>query len=154
MDQQVLRSIWPIFSAETREQIQAIGTKILGLEEDPAGRDPDLLPSLKRLVHSLKGSAASLGLTEIEQVVHAIEDGLARYRPHDRLPREVVEVTLRGLSSIELALGLGDAGETPVIEGLAGLLAALGGGQGPKAQSNPSERFRKDALGVLDKLEA
>ncbi|MFL5345884.1 MAG: response regulator [Hyalangium sp.] len=152
MDQQVLRSIWPIFSAETREQIQAIGTKILGLEEDPAGRDPDLLPSLKRLVHSLKGSAASLGLTEIEQVVHAIEDGLARYRANDRLPREVVEVTLRGLSSIELALGLGDAGETPVIEGLAGLLAALGSGQAPK--ENPSERFRKDALGVLDKLEA
>ena len=45
---QVLRSIWPIFAAETREQIQAIGTKVLGLEQGPAERDPDLLPSLKR----------------------------------------------------------------------------------------------------------
>ncbi len=154
MDQQVLQSIWPIFSAETREQIQAIGTKILGMEEDPTGRDPDLFPSLKRLVHSLKGSAASLGLTEIEQVVHAIEDGLARFRPNEQLPREVVEVTLRGLSSIEVALGLGDAGEAPVIEGLAGLLAALGSGEGAKEKPQPGEHFRKDVLGVLEKLEA
>ncbi|WP_224367239.1 hybrid sensor histidine kinase/response regulator [Hyalangium versicolor] len=155
MDPQLFRSIWPIFSAETREQIQAIGTKVLSLEEEPNGRDPDLLPSLKRLVHSLKGSAASLGLSEIEQVVHAIEDGLARYQPQDRLPREVVEVTLRGLSSIELALGLGDAGEEPAIEGLAGLLAALGHSEGAvKEKPRQSERFRKDALQALEKLEA
>ncbi|WP_224245799.1 hybrid sensor histidine kinase/response regulator [Hyalangium gracile] len=154
MDPQVLKSIWPIFSAETREQIQAIGTKVLGLEEEPDGRDPDLLPSLKRLVHSLKGSAASLGLSEIEQVVHAIEDGLAKYRPDDRLPREVVEVTLRGLSSIELALGLGDAGEEPAIDGLESLLAALGHQASGKTKPSPGERFRKDALGVLEKLEA
>ena len=85
MDPQVLRSIWPIFSAETREQIQAIGENLIVLEKDPTGRDEDLLPSMKRLVHSLKGSAASLGLTDIEQIVHAIEDGLARFQPMDRL---------------------------------------------------------------------
>lgn len=159
MDPQVLRSIWPIFSAETREQIQTIGTKLLGLEEEPAGRDPDLLPSLKRLVHSLKGSAASLGLSEIEQVVHAIEDGLARFRPDERLPREVVEVTLRGLSSIEVALARGDEGEEPAIDGLSGLLGALGRGQESQEQSRPRERqralerFRKDALQALEKLE-
>ncbi|HYH96319.1 hybrid sensor histidine kinase/response regulator [Hyalangium sp.] len=161
MDPQVLRSIWPIFSAETREQIQAIGTKIMGLEEEPAGRDPDLLPSLKRLVHSLKGSAASLGLSEIEQVVHAIEDGLARFRGDEQLPREVVEVTLSGLASIEVALGRGDEGEEPSIDGLAGLLASLGKGGEVRTSSKEKdrekqhalERFRKDALQVLEKLE-
>lgn len=159
MDPQVLRSIWPIFSAETREQIQTIGTQILSLEEDPAGRDPELLTSLKRLVHSLKGSAASLGLSQIEQVVHAIEDGLARFRSDDRLPREVVEVTLRGLSSIEAALARGDEGAEPEIDGLSGLLAALGRGHESKEQSKNKdrqhalERFRKDALDALEKLE-
>jgi two-component system chemotaxis sensor kinase CheA len=159
MDPQVLRSIWPIFSAETREQIQTIGTQILSLEEDPAGRDPELLPSLKRLVHSLKGSAASLGLSQIEQVVHAIEDGLARFRPDDRLPREVVEVTLRGLSSIEAALARGDEGAEPEIDGLSGLLAALGRGEEGKQQNKNKDRqqalqrFRKDALAALEKLE-
>jgi two-component system chemotaxis sensor kinase CheA len=126
MDPQLLRSIWPVFSAETREQIQAIGSKVLGLEAPVAEREPDLLPSLKRLVHSLKGSAASLGLADIEQVVHAIEDGLARFQPEDRLPRDAVESVLRGLTAIEGAMARGDAGQTPAVDGLAALLTALG----------------------------
>ncbi|MDC0715076.1 response regulator [Stigmatella sp. ncwal1] len=151
MDPQVLRSIWPIFSAETREQIQAIGTKVLGLEQEPTEREPDLLPSLKRLVHSLKGSAASLGLMDIEQVVHAIEDGLARLSPGDRLARDLVEATLRGLSSIEVALGRGDVGEVPSIDGLPSLLTALGHEAEPPS---PAEGFQQDALESLDKLES
>jgi two-component system, chemotaxis family, sensor kinase CheA len=150
MDPQVLRSIWPIFSAETREQIQAIGTKVLGLEQEPSEREPDLLPSLKRLVHSLKGSAASLGLMDIEQVVHAIEDGLARLSPGDRLARDLVEATLRGLSSIEVALGRGDVGETPSIDGLPSLLTALGKEAEPPSAA---EGFQQDSLESLDKLE-
>ncbi|MFP2912260.1 Hpt domain-containing protein, partial [Pyxidicoccus sp. 3LFB2] len=126
MDAQLLRSIWPVFSAETREQIQAIGSKVLGLEGPAQEREPDLLPSLKRLVHSLKGSAASLGLDDIEQVVHAIEDGLAHFKPEERLARTVVESMLRGLSAIETAMSRGDAGQSPVVDGLGPLLASLG----------------------------
>ncbi|HZI16029.1 MAG TPA: Hpt domain-containing protein, partial [Myxococcus sp.] len=126
MDPQLLRSIWPVFSAETREQVQAIGSKVLGLEAPAAEREPDLLPSLKRLVHSLKGSAASLGLDDIEQVVHAIEDGLARFQPEDRLPRDAVESVLRGLTAIEGAMARGDAGQTPAVDGLTAVLMALG----------------------------
>ncbi|AKF80974.1 two-component system, chemotaxis family, sensor kinase CheA [Myxococcus fulvus] len=126
MDPQLLRSIWPVFSAETREQIQAIGAKVLGLEGPSHEREADLLPSLKRLVHSLKGSAASLGLDDIEQVVHAIEDGLAHIRTDDGLPRDAVESMLRGLSGIEAAMARGDAGQTPQVDGLAGLLKSLG----------------------------
>ncbi len=152
MDPQVLRSLWPIFSAETREQVQAIGTKMLELEQPPAEREPDLLHSLKRLVHSLKGSAASLGLDDIEQVVHTIEDGLARFKPDDRLPREVVERTLRGLSGIEGALARGDAGQTPTVDGLAALLTALGHGTvDPTAAA--AATFPREGLAVLDKLE-
>ncbi|MCY0996396.1 response regulator [Myxococcus sp. MISCRS1] len=126
MDPQLLRSIWPVFSAETREQIQAIGAKVLGLEGPSNEREADLLPSLKRLVHSLKGSAASLGLDDIEQVVHAIEDGLTHIRTDDGLPRDAVESMLRGLSGIEAAMARGDAGQAPQVDGLAGLLKSLG----------------------------
>ncbi|MCP3060792.1 response regulator [Myxococcus sp. K38C18041901] len=126
MDPQLLRSIWPVFSAETREQIQAIGAKVLGLEGPSHEREADLLPSLKRLVHSLKGSAASLGLDDIEQVVHAIEDGLTHIRTDDGLPRAAVESMLRGLSGIEAAMARGDAGQSPQVDGLAGLLKSLG----------------------------
>ncbi|QDE89623.1 hybrid sensor histidine kinase/response regulator [Myxococcus xanthus] len=154
MDPQLLRSIWPVFSAETREQIQAIGSKVLGLEGPAQGREPDLLPSLKRLVHSLKGSAASLGLDDIEQVVHAIEDGLATFNQEERLPRDTVEAMLRGLSAIEGAMARGDAGQSPVVEGLSSLLAALGHASAEAVPQTAASGAAAQGLEVLDLLEA
>ncbi|WAM29120.1 hybrid sensor histidine kinase/response regulator [Myxococcus sp. NMCA1] len=154
MDPQLLRSIWPVFSAETREQIQAIGSKVLGLEGPAQGREPDLLPSLKRLVHSLKGSAASLGLDDIEQVVHAIEDGLATFNQEERLPRDTVEAMLRGLSAIEGAMARGDAGQSPVVEGLSSLLAALGHESAEAIPQTAASGAAAQGLEVLDLLEA
>ncbi|HET9451306.1 MAG TPA: Hpt domain-containing protein, partial [Aggregicoccus sp.] len=155
MDLQVLRSIWPVFSAETREQIQTIGAKVLGLEQDPAGRDPDLMVTLKRLVHSLKGSAGSLGLEDIESVAHAIEDGIERFAPDAQLSREVVETTLQGLSAIEMAVARGDMGESPIIPGLAQLLSTLGtSSHGAEGQAEPEDGFAARGLSTLGALEA
>ncbi|QSQ27778.1 response regulator [Pyxidicoccus parkwayensis] len=154
MDAQLLRSIWPVFSAETREQIQAIGSKVLGLEGPAHERETDLLPSLKRLVHSLKGSAASLGLDDIEQVVHAIEDGLAHFKPEEQLPRAVVESMLRGLSAIETAMGRGDAGQDPVVDGLGSLLTALGREGAATASPGGASGGVAKGLDALESLEA
>ncbi|MCE9666891.1 response regulator [Myxococcus stipitatus] len=153
MDPQLLRSIWPVFSAETREQIQAIGAKVLGLEGPSREREGDLLPSLKRLVHSLKGSAASLGLDDIEQVVHAIEDSLVPVRSEAGLPRDAVETLLRGLSGIEAAMARGDAGDVPRVDGLAALLRSLGrevaATSGGADEEQESLDFLEAALGAL-----
>ncbi|MFY1827094.1 Hpt domain-containing protein, partial [Myxococcus fulvus] len=154
MDPQLLRSIWPVFSAETREQIQAIGAKVLGLEGPSHEREADLLPSLKRLVHSLKGSAASLGLDDIEQVVHAIEDGLAHIRTDDGLPRDAVESMLRGLSGIETAMARGDAGQSPQVDGLAGLLKSLGRDVAMPESTAVLSGLAAKGLEALDFLEA
>ncbi|WNG15811.1 response regulator [Cystobacter fuscus] len=157
MDPRVLRSLWPIFAAETREQLQTIGTAVLGLEQGTAEQAAEQLTALKREVHSLKGSAASLGLSDIEQLVHAIEDGLARCSPGHVPPPGLVDSTLRSLSAIEAALNRGDAGEPPTIEGLAGLLAGLGrGGFVPPTETKTrvSAHFRRDGLQTLEKLES
>ncbi|MGE6759284.1 hybrid sensor histidine kinase/response regulator [Corallococcus interemptor] len=156
MDPQLLRSIWPVFAAETREQIQAIGSKVLGLEQPASARDADLLPSLKRVVHSLKGSAASLGLDDIERIVHAIEDGLSHVDVDQPISRGAVEAMLRGLSAIENALNRGDAGEQPVVDGVGSLLKALGheepaaSGTDDAAGSGP---LGEDGLKALTALE-
>jgi two-component system chemotaxis sensor kinase CheA len=156
MDPRVLRSLWPIFAAETREQLQNIGTAVLGLEQGTADQVSEQLTSLKREVHSLKGSAASLGLADIEQLVHAIEDGLARCAPGHIPPPGLVECTLRSLSAIESALNRGDVGESPHVEELAQLLSALGkGGFEQVAEARPKvpAQFRRDGLQTLEKLE-
>ncbi|QRK07943.1 response regulator [Archangium violaceum] len=156
MDPRVLRSLWPIFAAETREQLQTIGTAVLGLEQGTADEASEQLTALKREVHSLKGSAASLGLSDIEQLVHAIEDGLARCAPGHVPPPGLVECTLRSLSAIESALNRGDAGDMPTIEGLGALLSALGkGGFEQVVETKPKVpvHFRRDGLQTLEKLE-
>ena len=156
MDPRVLRSLWPIFAAETREQLQTIGAAVLGLEQGTAEQASEQLIALKREVHSLKGSAASLGLGDIEQLVHAIEDGLARCSPGHVPPPGLVESTLRSLSAIESALNRGDTGEPPVIENLGGLLAGLGhGGLETSADTKTKvpAHFKRESLQSLEKLE-
>ncbi|MGZ3458090.1 MAG: Hpt domain-containing protein, partial [Archangium sp.] len=156
MDPRVLQSLWPIFAAETREQLQALGAAVLGLEQGTAEQAAEQLTALKREAHSLKGSAASLGLSDIEQLVHAIEDGLARCSPGHVPPPGLVESTLRSLSAIESALNRGDAGEMPVIEDLGALLSALGRGgfeQATEVKAKGPVHFRRDGLQTLEKLE-
>ncbi|MFY0530299.1 hybrid sensor histidine kinase/response regulator [Archangium gephyra] len=156
MDPRVLRSLWPIFAAETREQLQTIGTAVLGLEQGTADQASEQLTALKREVHSLKGSAASLGLADIEQLMHALEDGLARCAPGHVPPPGLVETTLRILSAMEAALNRGDSGEMPAIEGLGQLLGALGRGgfeQVPEVKARVPAQFRRDGLQTLEKLE-
>lgn len=156
MEPSLLRSIWPVFSAETREQLQSIGAHLLGLEQSP--EDPEQLTELKRTVHSVKGSAASLGLADIERLVHGIEDGLAGCRPGQPLPSELVASTLRGLAAIERALDQGDAGQEPTIEALDALLASLGRQEAPAAvvqkKASPSvSPLRQEGLVLLEQLE-
>ncbi len=74
MDREILRQIWPIFSAEAREHLQAIGSAIFELERDPAS---PVLDAIRRTAHSLKGSAGSLGLGDVETLAHALEGSLA-----------------------------------------------------------------------------
>ena len=86
MERENLRQIWPIFSAEAREHLQAISSGILELERDPAS---PVLDAILRTAHSLKGSAGSLGLSDVETLAHALEGRLD-------VPREGLTPTASG----------------------------------------------------------
>lgn len=134
MDAQLFRQIWPIFSAEAREHLAAISVAVMGLEED-AGR-VQLLDPVRRTAHSLKGSAASLGLADVERLAHAIEGALAAYDPASGLGREVVQAVLDAVAAIEGALAAGDAGAAPAVTSLEALLGALGAREAPRRRAS------------------
>ena len=131
MDDLQFRQIWPVFSAEARDYTQAIAAGALELER---GVDAVVVAELQRAAHSLKGAAASLGLETIEQVAHAVEDCLGRGAAGAALPSASVQALLAAARAIEETLDRGDAGGEPVVEGAAGLLAALGGADGGAAR--------------------
>jgi two-component system, chemotaxis family, sensor kinase CheA len=124
MERELLNQIWPIFSAEAREHLSTISSGVMELEDDPTR--VQVLDGIRRTAHSLKGSAGSLGLTELERLAHAIEGSLSRYDPAEGLSRAVVMAALDAVQAIEQALESGDAGGDSGVPRLAEIMEALG----------------------------
>lgn len=134
MEAELFRQIWPIFSAEAREHLSVISGGVMELEADPAR--VRLLDPIRRTAHSLKGSAASLGLADVETLAHALEGSLAGYDPAAGLGHEAVQVILDAVEAIEEALASADAGGQPHIATLDALLAALGARAAPRRRAS------------------
>lgn len=66
------------FIVESRENLERLDHEFVTLENDP--KNKDLLASIFRTIHTIKGSAGFLSLTNLEQVSHYAEDVLARIR--------------------------------------------------------------------------
>lgn len=125
-----------LFAAEAAEILEGMERGLLDLERSPGERA--VLESLFRQAHSLKGSAASLGLSALESVAHHFEDVLdaARqgrqplqperadrlYRALDTLRALVDEQVTGRTSSVDLGATLAQlrAAAEPSPEGVAG----------------------------------
>lgn len=105
------------FAVEAQEVIQKVTMDLLELERE--GLDSTALAKLYvrlgRHLHTLKGSASSLGLQDLGDIAHKLEDALAPLKAStQKMPRSVVDVLLHGLDLFMLraqahADGRGDA---------------------------------------------
>ncbi|MGI9132858.1 MAG: chemotaxis protein CheA [Rhodoferax sp.] len=77
-DQEFLAQAMPAFISEAAEQIEAIETLLLELEEQPDNRE--LLDSLFRCAHTVKGSAGIFGLHRVVEFTHHVETLLDQMR--------------------------------------------------------------------------
>ena len=77
-DEAFIASAMPAFISEAVEQTQAIETLLLELEEQPDNRD--LLDSLFRCAHTVKGSAGIFGLQPVVEFTHHVETLLDKMR--------------------------------------------------------------------------
>ncbi len=68
------------FSSEAVETAEALGRNLLLLEKCAADPDPEVLNSVFRQAHSLKGLAATFGQQRLAELAHAAEDLLDRFR--------------------------------------------------------------------------
>ncbi|AEI65134.1 chemotaxis sensor histidine kinase/response regulator [Corallococcus macrosporus] len=135
------------FAVEAQEVVQKVTMDLLELERE--GLETDALTKLYvrlgRHLHTLKGSAASLGMQDLSDIAHKLEDALAPLKAHpQKMPRPVVDVLLHGLDLFLLraqahADGRGDAlpdpaaalaqlvADAPPPEEAAAMVAASGG---------------------------
>lgn len=80
-DQDFIAAAMPAFISEAHEQIEAIETLLLELEESPDNRE--LLDSLFRCAHTVKGSAGIFGLNRVVEFTHHVETLLDKMRDGD-----------------------------------------------------------------------
>jgi len=88
------------FAAEAQEVCQKVTMDLLDLERGVLDTEglTKAYQRLGRYLHTLKGSAASLGLQDLSEIAHKLEDALAPLRASiQQMPRQVVDVLLHGL---------------------------------------------------------
>jgi len=64
-----------LFFETAQELLQSLNEDALKLEKTP--NDIEIIRSIRRTVHTLKGDAAAVGFRELSELAHAIEDALA-----------------------------------------------------------------------------
>ena len=64
-----------LFFESAQELLQALNEEALKLEKRPG--DTEIVRSLRRIVHTLKGDSAACGYRELSEVSHELEDALA-----------------------------------------------------------------------------
>ncbi len=110
------REIVNEFLIESNENLTRLETEIVDLEQRP--KDPDLLASIFRTIHTIKGTCGFLAFSNLESVTHLAENLLSQLRNGERelTPRatslilETMDMVRRELASIEATLK--ESGET------------------------------------------
>src|SRR3954447_23758903 len=64
-----------LFYETSQELVQALNEEALKLEKNPG--DDEIVRSIRRTVHTLKGDSAACGLRELSELAHQFEDALS-----------------------------------------------------------------------------
>lgn len=103
-----------LFLSEAREYLKSLNDDILSLEKEPGRKD--LIDSVFRSLHSLKGMSASMGYSGIEKLSHTLEDDADDVRKRrKRLDKDEIEHFLKGVDSLA---ALVEAVEAPPAQGV------------------------------------
>ncbi len=112
------------FLTETNESIAQLDVELVRLEQNP--EDPELIGSIFRLVHTVKGTCGFLGLPRLEKVAHAGENVLGKFRDRQlKVTPHAVSLILRSIDTIKSLLAILEETEAEAPGDDTDLIAAL-----------------------------
>jgi two-component system, chemotaxis family, sensor kinase CheA len=89
----------PLFIAEASEQLELLTSELVRIEQEPAGGP--VWDSIFRRVHSVKGSAATLGLTAVVDIAHSAETLIGKLKAQNHKPeRGQVDLLLQATDAL------------------------------------------------------
>lgn len=119
-----LTNIQEVFLVEAAENIDALTRNLLLIEKNPA--DPEVIFTLMRAAHSIKGSAAIARFTQISAVAHAMEDLLVIFRDEAlAMTGEAINLLLAGVDQLQALCLAAEHGEESPQEPLDRLIEIL-----------------------------
>ncbi len=127
-DQELLQE----FVIESSEHLADIENQLLSIEAAGKNLDVDLVNTVFRGVHSIKGAAGFLGLTSINKLAHSLENVLNLMRERTLTPTSgIVEVMLKAGDQLRtLVQNVNSSNETDVSD-LSRSLDAIAAGESP-----------------------
>ena len=148
------------FLTETNESVAELDVELVTLEQRPD--DPELLGSIFRLAHTIKGSCGFLGLGRLETLTHSAENVFGKLREGELLvTEEIITLILQSMDRIKTILYCleqdgtePEGGDGDLIERLDKIAATAGGEEPVSAEiENFEEGESEDAAGALEEVE-
>lgn len=101
------------FLTETNESLGALDLDMVRLEQNP--NDKELISSIFRLMHTIKGTCGFLGLPRLETVAHRAENVMGRFRDGDlKVTPSYVTLIFESFDRIkQIVAGLEETGSEP-----------------------------------------
>ncbi|HEY6272939.1 MAG TPA: response regulator [Terriglobales bacterium] len=160
-DDDVSAEVLEFFVPEAEEHLQVVTSCLLSLETSPG---PEQINRLLRAMHTVKGSAAQVGLHRISHVAHRAEDLIGRLRDGELKPSaEIIDICLEAVDVLKKFLyhqWIDEAGKLSTVHAL---LARIGhlvqpekqgedvdGTVAAPSQAAPASEERKDNLIELE----
>lgn len=128
-----------IYLDETEQNIARFNDDLVILEKNPI--DTALINNLFRVIHTIKGSAAMMNITDAQAIAHAMENILVIARDNNQAFSEMFPLLFGGIDTISgIVFSLRNKRDVPAdIVSIIGKLKQY-------AQSPPTEKRRKDDL--------
>jgi chemosensory pili system protein ChpA (sensor histidine kinase/response regulator) len=123
LDDEVPDEILEFFQPEAEEHLQVVSDCLLSLE---GNNNPEEINKLFRAIHTVKGSAAQVGLKRLGAIAHRVEDLIGRLRDGEIEPSPgVVDLCLESVDVLKKTLHRQWTDEAEVRTGVDSLLARM-----------------------------
>ncbi len=133
-----------IFFNESREILENVTESLLKAETEP--ENSELLNSIFRGIHTIKGSAGGFELNQISEFAHHMETLLDKIRNSEiQLSSEIVDLILKGVDTLSEMINSYESGQIPEID--ESLIKAFRGFI--KKEQKPEEKPKPQPSGML-----
>ena len=104
------------FLVESEEGLDVMEQALVQMESSPS--DPELLHTIFRVAHSIKGNATSLQLTDLAGFAHVVEDLLDVFREQQALPSaDLISLLLKAVDELRAMGSTAQAGPRELTKG-------------------------------------